>query len=279
MFVTNNDKYTIIKKIGQGGQANVYLASDKKGQMIKIKEFDKTKVKSFETEMENLKILCNPKSYHPNISCYLDSFIHEEKYYLVMKYYDGVDLYQIGRNLYKTYGIKYYDVLLDLLIKLLKTLEYIHQYGIIHGDIKLENIMILNQKSKDKKLIPVLIDFGSSCYIYDKSCMTTSGTTIYWPPEVAYYHMNNNHYDGLNELSDIWSLGVCFYELIYGEFIPKQLYNNMDISKYIIKNKKIFKFNTPNKLLNILLENMLVYDHKKRLSSRQLLNMLCNQNL
>lgn len=265
--------YKIIKKIGEGGQAQVYLGINKKGESVKIKEFDKRKIKSFECEIENLKILSNNESIHPGISCYLDSFKQNGKYYLIMKYYDGIDLFQISSKINRS-SSKYYDVLLDLLIKLLNILKYVHEYGIIHGDIKLENILILNNKKEQKSLNPVLIDFGSSCSIYDKSCMTTAGTTIYWPPEVAYYYIHNNEYQGLNEQTDVWSLGICFYELIYGDFIPRQLEKTKDISKYIINNKKKFQFNTSNKILNNLLNHMVVYEFEKRYTCEQLLNLL-----
>ena len=80
-----------------------------------------------------------------------------------------------------------------------------HAMGIIHRDLKLHNILVLDNRSLDV----VVADFGSACYIKDQAIYGKSGTPGYIPPE---------YFDDLlyTEKSDIFSLGCLFYKLING---------------------------------------------------------------
>lgn len=286
-------KYNVKSMLGKGAQGIVYLGYDvKDNKPVAIKELNINTEKAMKTlmmEIENLKILSYMPCYK-NISCYKDSFIDPTngKIYLILDYYEGKTLDNAMIDIKNFYGDKiYYDVLLDVLIKLLITLDYVHDKDVIHGDIKLHNIIldINNIEHTDNIELtiktdfnPILLDFGLSCTLKDSSCLKFSGTPNYMAPEVLKDYKKSqklkNFYPTLSFKSDIWALGITFYAILNdGKIWPKNL-GISQIFDYIISGKQKFTFDTPNKHLNKILESMLKYDPSERLDAKELLNII-----
>ncbi len=96
-------------------------------------------------------------------------------------------------------------------LQILQGLEYIHQNNIIHRDIKLENIFI-RKNGKGGNYVCKIGDFGLARPIGDEeTAITNCGTEIYMAPEI----LSGQSY---GKQADIWSLGVLFYYLLFGNF-------------------------------------------------------------
>ena len=140
--------------------------------------------------------------------------------------------------------------------QILQGLAEIHKKGIIHSDIKPENIM----GTKDYQAI--LIDFGLSCFIRNSIC-PRRGSPLYFAPEA----FTQNYF---TKKSDIWSLGATLYTILVGELYPTV--NNVKELKKTLSNPNLrWNVNTPNKVVNSLIKSMLTYDVNNRPSAKKLL--------
>jgi serine/threonine protein kinase len=147
--------------------------------------------------------------HHPNIikthNVDMDNFI------LYLEYCEGTDLLEYLKNSHPKAIVPCFD-------QVLSAVAYMHELGIGHRDIKLENIMLNTELKKIK-----LIDFGHSKALFDGNGVRSQfrgicGTLEYIPPEV----IGNEFYDG--EKHDIWCCGVVFYNLIYDK-MPWEIAN------------------------------------------------------
>ena len=150
--------------------------------------------------------------------------------------------------------------------QLINGLEYLHNSGIVHCDIKTENILF----SKDNIL--KIVDFGLSYYLKDKKFHTIRGTPIYLPPDLLRASMNqtNGYIHNICNTceSDIWSCGIVLYFILARKniFIScldiKSLLNELNnIEEYINKLQK----DTDKDAID-LLKRILVVDQKKRIT-------------
>lgn len=283
------DEYMKIKQIGKGAQGTVYLARNMDNKLVAIKELNIPTEKAMamaSLEIKNLKLL-SYSPCHPNISCYVDAFRDESinsKIYLVLEYYAGETLFDMPKKLRTLYEDDnfYYQVILDLLITLLKTLNYIHEFGVIHGDIKLSNIQIISESKVSANenitqintfLKPILLDFGLSCNLTDDSCLKFVGTPNFVAPELAKAYITDRKTARLTRATDIWALGICFYALLNGRIWPTSLINARAVIEYIASSKYKLVINVPNVKLSNILNHMLDNNPDNRLSASQLLEL------
>jgi len=139
---------------------------------------------------------------HPNIVKVHEVLQSDNQVMVVLEYVEGKDLYQH----YKKPEFRNYDVIATIMEQLFSALAYLDMKGVIHKDIKLQNIM-LDEEGSFKNL--KLIDFGFSELAEKASSKSNAGTIIYMAPEVF---MRN--YD---KKCDIWSAGVILYLLLFRE--------------------------------------------------------------
>lgn len=197
-------RYRLLKKIATGGMATVFLAEDPKtGNPVAIKEIlpqmagDKEFMRRF---IHEVKILLQLN--HPNILPILDSQLESERPFIVMPYLDGGTLKDIAKKIKKLPA----DLAVYLIQEILKGLDYAHHKKIIHRDIKPSNIM-LNASGAI-----YLTDFGIARAEGLTQLTQTGeilGTPAYMSPEQA---MGKP----LTPASDLFSVGVIFYELLTG---------------------------------------------------------------
>ncbi len=199
-FLAN--RYEILEAIGQGGMSNVYRAKDHTlGRVVAVKvlkeEFAKdiTFVTKFRAEAQSAAGL-----EHPNIVNIYDVGTENGLYYIVMEYVEGVTL--------KTYidkkGHLNYKEVVSIAIQVGRGIEAAHNKGIIHRDIKPQNIII----SKDGKV--KVTDFGIAKAVSSNTQHADMmGSVHYTSPEQA-----RNGY--VSYKSDIYSLGIVMYEMATG---------------------------------------------------------------
>lgn len=199
------NRYEIIEKIGNGGMATIYKATDKvlkRNVAVKIlrDEFttDDEFIKRFEVEAQSAARLT-----HPNIVSIYDVGVDGNLYYIVMELIQGKTLKEI---IVKEKGPLPWKWSINVSIQIASALEMAHRNNIIHRDIKPHNIIITEDG------VAKVTDFGIAKAV-SNSTITAFGTTIgsvhYFSPE----HARGGFTDAK---SDLYSLGVVMYEMVTG---------------------------------------------------------------
>ena len=199
-------RYEIIEKIGNGGMATVYRATDKvlkRDVAVKIlrDEFttDEEFIKRFEVEAQSAARLT-----HPNIVSIYDVGVEDNFNYIVMELIRGKTLKEI---ILEEKGPLPWKWSVNVAIQIASALETAHRNNIIHRDIKPHNIIITEDG------IAKVTDFGIAKAV-SNSTITAFGTTIgsvhYFSPE----HARGGFTDAK---SDLYSLGVVLYEMVTGK--------------------------------------------------------------
>ena len=200
-----SDRYQIIKSIGEGGMANVYLAYDtilERNVAVKVLRGDLANDEKFVRRFQREALQASSLS-HPNIVEVYDVGEDNGEYYIVMEYVEGKHL----KGLLKKRGKLTIPEVVDIMIQVTSGLTVAHDSYIIHRAIKPQNIMIL-----DNGLVK-LTDFGIALAMNSTQLTQTNsvmGSVHYLPPEGA-------SGKGATLQSDIYSLGILMYELLTGK--------------------------------------------------------------
>ncbi|CAG9329422.1 unnamed protein product [Blepharisma stoltei] len=200
--VTND--FHFIKEIGKGAHGQVFLAEDRETRMkYAIKICPKSRENSLHNSITSLvnEISMMRNLNHPNVVKLHKVYESETCVYLILEYISGGNLLE-RINKIRRYSEK---KAAEIIVKLLNAVDYLHSLGIVHRDIKLENILMV---SEDNDIDFKLADFGLACendYELSKKC----GTPGYTAPEI----FCQNFYD--NKV-DIFSIGIVLYGLLTG---------------------------------------------------------------
>lgn len=241
-----NDRYEIIRNIGEGGMANVYLALDTiLNRKVAVKVLrgdlatDEKFVRKFQREASAASNLD-----HPNIVGIYDVGEDNGNYFIVMEYVEGQTL----KSLIKRRGSLTLPEVLDIMTQLTSGIAHAHQNGIIHRDIKPQNVLIL-----DDGLIKIA-DFGIAHALNSEELTQTNsvmGSVHYLPPEQA-----NGEQSTFK--SDIYSLGILMFELLTGH-VPFKGENAVEIAikqmKDPIPSIRDIKTDIPQSVENIILKS------------------------
>lgn len=253
--------YHIKKKLGQGGMASVFLGIDKKlHKMVAIKVFVLTdfgsqkKAKRF---LKEARILS--KLNHPNI---VDVHRVEKTgnyYYIVMEYLQS----SLREVIDKRKTVPPHDAL-KILYHISGALTYLHARGIVHRDIKPGNIMFRQD------MTPVLLDFGIVKTFQGRETQLTEtgtfvGTPFYMSPEQCTLQK-------IDRRSDLYSLGVVFYEMLRGK-VP---YRGKNAKEVFQKHLKAPVPRLPGTLSSIqpLLNRLMAKDKRKRIRSQKRISQM-----
>ena len=239
-----NERYEILKTIGEGGMANVYLAHDTildRDVAIKVLrgdlENDEKFIRRFQREAKSVSDLTSP-----NIVSVYDVGEEDGQHYIVMEYIDGKTLKQLVQ---KRGALTVLEVV-DIMTQLTDGLAQAHDAYIIHRDIKPQNIMIL-----DNGMIKIT-DFGIAMSMNGTQLTQTNsvmGSVHYLPPEQA-------SGKGATIKSDIYSAGILMYELLTGS-VPFKGDNAVEIALKQMK-EKIPSIRKQNPLIPQSVENIVL---------------------
>ena len=217
-----NDRYQIMKTIGEGGMANVYLAYDTildRNVAVKVLRGDLATDEKFVRRFQREALSASSLS-HPNIVEVYDVGEDNGSYYIVMEYIKGKHL----KQLLKQRGKLTLTEVVDIMLQITDGMSAAHDKYIIHRDIKPQNIMIL-----ENGLIKIT-DFGIAMALNSTQLTQTNsvmGSVHYLPPEQA-------SGKGATIQSDVYSMGILMYELLTGE-LPFRGDNAVEIALKHIK--------------------------------------------
>lgn len=199
------DRYKIVDTLGEGGMANVYLATDiilQRKVAVKVLRMDlqndQKTVQRFQREA-----LATSELSHPNIVSILDVGAEKGMQYLVMEYVDGPNL----KEYIHEHNPLTLDRVIEIMDQILSAIALAHQHNVIHRDLKPQNIL-MDPSGRVK-----VADFGIAIALSQQSITQTNsllGSVHYMSPEQARGSMATKQ-------SDIYSLGIILYELITGD--------------------------------------------------------------
>ena len=258
------NRYKILDHLGTGGMATVWLGYDTiLDRQVAIKTFkidanDEDAVKRFNREAKAVTSLS-----HPNIVSIYDVENEGEFYYLILEYVEGMTL--------KDYMIKNPRIPIETIVHIAKQisagLSHAHQNGIIHRDIKPQNILM------KEDLTCKITDFGIARAYGDTTLTQTNqmlGTVYYLSPEQARGNVAPAQ-------SDIYSLGILIFEMITGQ-IPFKGESAVAIALKHLQEElpEIDKYreNVPQSVKNIVLQATMKNPNERYISSKELVEDL-----
>lgn len=239
-----NERYEIVKTIGEGGMANVYLAKDTildRSVAVKVLRGDLSSDEKFIRRFQREALSVSNLS-HPNIVEVYDVGEEDGQYYIVMEYIEGKTL----KQLINKRGALTIPEVIDIMSQLTDGLAHAHDAYIIHRDIKPQNIMILDNGEVK------ITDFGIAVAMNATQLTQTNsvmGTVHYLPPEQA-------NGKSATVKSDIYSLGILMYELLTGS-VPFKGDNAVEIALKHMK-EKLPSIRKQNPLIPQSIENILL---------------------
>ncbi|MGP4040346.1 Stk1 family PASTA domain-containing Ser/Thr kinase [Gracilibacillus sp. D59] len=200
-----NERYEIIKLIGGGGMANVYLGNDtilERQVAIKVLRLEYANDEEFITRFHREAQAATSLS-HPNIVNIYDVGEENQIYYMVMEYVDGMTLKQYIQ-LHAPIEV---EEVIEIMTQITSAISHAHENGLIHRDIKPQNILI------DPYGQIKVTDFGIAIALSATALTQTNsmlGSVHYLSPEQA-------RGGKANRKSDIYSIGIVLFELLTGQ--------------------------------------------------------------
>lgn len=240
-----NERYKIIKKIGSGGMADVYLARDtilERDVAIKALRSEYVNDAEFTTRFDR-EAQAATSLTHPNVVSIYDIGEEEDILYMVMEYIDGLTLKEyIQQN-----GPIEVEEAVDIMKQIVSAIMHAHENDIVHRDIKPQNIL-MNGFGQAK-----VTDFGIAIALSATSLTQTNsilGSVHYLSPEQARGGM-------ATKKSDIYSIGIVFYELLTGR-LPFSGQSPISIALKHLQNEtpsvRRYNQNIPQSVENVVLK-------------------------
>eukprot|EP00056_Hartaetosiga_gracilis_P013173 m.216177 g.216177 ORF g.216177 m.216177 type:complete len:581 (+) comp13803_c0_seq1:128-1870(+) len=245
--------YELGKLIGKGNFAKVYLAKHKvSGVEVAVKIIEKTNLNPEGLYKVNREVRILKKLNHPNIVKLYEVCDTPKKLYLIMEYASGGEVFDYlvdkGRMKEKDARVKFRQIL--------SAIEYCHANGIVHRDLKAENLLL----SKDLNI--KIADFGfANTFEEGRKLDTFCGSPPYAAPELFL----GRQYDGPEV--DVWSLGVILYTLVSGA-LPFDGETLRDLRARVLKGRYRIPFFMSTECEQ-LLKKFLIINAPKRISLRK----------
>jgi serine/threonine protein kinase len=209
-------RYKIERKLGQGAMGVVYLAGDKlTGRQVALKLINPVLMNSSSARERFLREgLIARDIRHKNVVAVYDVGETEEQYYLVMEYLPGENLRNCLHNFIQSGNDVPYETAEIIIRNMLEGLDAAHASGVVHRDVKPENIMLTGNVAAGDYSLKIL-DFGIARAIDNSAkqvvtTTTSTGTALYMAPE------QKTAADTVGPPADLYAVSAIFYELLLG---------------------------------------------------------------
>jgi serine/threonine protein kinase len=251
------DYYNFEDNLGKGQFGLVKLATHKKtGKKVAIKTVHKKDMKPIEIYQQRREIDVLKMSQHPNIVALIDLFENSDYYYIVLEYMQGKDLFDYIQ--FRNFKLGEQRVK-ELSYQIGIAIKYLHSYGIVHRDLKLENVMMSDNTESG---VPKLVDFGLAKMIGpSEKADEPFGTLGYVAPEVL-------RKEPYSFSCDLWSYGCIIYALLSGS-LPFDHESQKETIKMTLDNKLEFDlpcWNNISENCKDLLMKLLAKDPSRRIT-------------
>jgi serine/threonine protein kinase len=235
--------------IGKGGFGTVYSAVRRTdGLRVAIKEVTKNRAVAKEDNVPLEVLLLQQVEDVPGVIRLVDYFESRDMFHIVMERVHGQDMFDFISDC----GTLSEEVARDLFKQVVDTVFHCHERGVLHGDIKDENILVDLDTGHIK-----LIDFGSGSRLHTGIYTQYEGTRVYSPPE--WVSSRRYRAEGLT----VWSLGILLYDMLCGD-IPFETDEE-------IRRGNLVWFDQLNlsDMAKCLVEGCLAMDHAERMTLQQ----------
>jgi transcriptional regulator with GAF, ATPase, and Fis domain len=212
-----NGRYKLVRRLGSGGMGEVFLAHDliQDGKEVALKALNEgVKTSYLQYFKHEFKALCSLS--HPNLAPVYDFGQIEGtgRPFFTSEYVRGQSLLRIARRLS-------FEETCNIVVQICRALDYIHNRGLIHHDIKPDNILVEEGSEQGPPYRVKLIDFGLVGRSRRETSSTVPGTIYYIAPEIFLGRK-------IDRRSDLYSLGVLLYQVSTG-VLPFEGATQMDI--------------------------------------------------
>ena len=239
------DNYILEKQLGEGSFGKVFetkLATDP-SKLFATKVYERKKIEGT-PQFNYLTNECNilHELNHPNIVKLVDVKKTKNHYYIIMEYCNGGELEGALEKYKEKYGKPFSEELVQYFMRqIIDAFKYIHANGVIHRDIKLENILLHYKTEEDKNNLNLMnatakiIDFGFACKISGNNLAHTAvGSPLNAAPVILKKMTGESAKLGYDQKADIWSLGSICYHMLIG----KPIFDAEDMDDLISKVEK-----------------------------------------
>eukprot|EP00931_Biecheleriopsis_adriatica_P068114 TRINITY_DN42141_c0_g1_i1.p1 TRINITY_DN42141_c0_g1~~TRINITY_DN42141_c0_g1_i1.p1 ORF type:complete len:371 (-),score=94.32 TRINITY_DN42141_c0_g1_i1:64-1152(-) len=217
------ERYNLATQLGQGSVGVVYRAQrreDRQPVAVKVMRFqDEELLLTARQEFDILRSL-----QHPHIIGAVDFLELPTGAALVLEYFEGKSLEEVVRSS----GCLTETTSQALFRQLLSAVAHLHQCGIVHRDVKGENILVSNNLADLR-----LVDFNTAKNTLQGGALTMTGTKLWMPPEVLLG-------ESPSEASDVWSAGMCLYLMLLGK-IPRGKGRCPSVESHVMTVKSVLK--------------------------------------
>jgi len=251
--------YTITQDVlGQGYFAVVKVGINKKTkERVAVKMVNKSLVEKEETLANEIDILGSIE--HPNVVSMHAIFDTEDILFIVMELMEGGELYEeiVKRKTFTEQDAS------EIVRQLTEALAYLHEKGIVHRDLKLENLLLKKKNTLEIKLA----DFGLSKLYSGQALQTACGTPFYVAPDVLLG-------TGYGPAVDMWSVGVLLYVLLSGR-LPFAADSDAELFRLIIAGNLVWKspqFDTVTAEAKDLITKLINVVPEERWTAKQVLD-------
>mmetsp|Transcript_20239 Transcript_20239/g.21978 ORF Transcript_20239/g.21978 Transcript_20239/m.21978 type:complete len:357 (+) Transcript_20239:230-1300(+) len=259
------DNYRLIRKIGSGGFSSIYLAENEFGEQVAIKSIKKRSNASSDYYFREARIHYLLSQFDEKIVKFYEMYEDDEYVHFVLEYLPGGDLFDTLINQMKMKKFYSEKIIKNIIKNLLQSVQTMHANNIVHRDLKLENLLLVNKADQVPNI--KLADFGLAVEdITGDNITTFAGTPLYMAPE-------NHRKESYGKPVDIWAVGLITYLLFCGN-LPFGNDENF-VKARVLKGEFQFRekeWQNSSSLMRDFIKNMLKIDPRLRPTVEESLN-------